>query len=230
MTKTLLEEWLPGRFTLLLFLLPASMLLAPLLGNSIVGRLAFNAIVTLLLLVAVQAAALKAKARVVAWTLLLVSLLFRWSGHALHHVGLQGASDFLAALFLSLITIELFLYVVRARRVDIDLISAGLCVYLLLAVTFALLYSTLDRVAPDSFAMPADRVDAVTQASVGRVPDYVYYSFVTMTTTGFGDIRPVSQIARGLTVIEILLGQLYLVVMISRLVSTWGSGSDSSTS
>ena len=66
--------------------------------------------------------------------------------------------------------------------------NAELCGCLLLGVTFALLYSTLGRVAPDSFSTPADGVAPVTQTSMGLVPDYFSSSLVTMTATRFGDI------------------------------------------
>lgn len=224
MDKTFAEKWIPGRFTLLLCLLPTVFLIAPLLGDSPVARLVFNALVTLLLLITVQATALKKKERIGAWLLVGGCVLLRWTGHVFGDARLQTAGDILAALFLGFVTVELFLYVVRAARVNMDVLSAGLCVYLLLGMTFALIYTALDRIAPASFALPSDPVDHLSVASMGRIRDYVYYSMVTMTTTGFGDIRPVSQLARSLTIIEILLGQLYLVVMISRLVSTWGSG------
>lgn len=186
------------------------------------GRALFNVFLALLLLGSVYATGLKRKEQFVAWSLAVGTLLLRWTGHMLDDIRLQVTSDILVALFLGFVTFELFMYVVRAKHIDTNVVSAGLCVYLLLGMTFALLYTGLDRVAPASFDIPTNPVKIEAPRSFGRTPDFIYYSMITMTTTGFGDIRPVSQVARSLTIVEILLGQLYLVVMISRLVTSWG--------
>ncbi len=216
------DRQLPGRFTLLLVLLPTAMLVAPLLADSIVGRALFNTFLTLVLLGSISATGLKKREQVAAWTLVVVTVLVRWAGHFIDNTTLQMTGDILTALFLGFVTVELFLHVVRAKQVDTNVLSAALCVYLLLGMTFALLYTGLDRVAPASFDLPMNPAKIEASRSFGRTPDFIYYSMIAMTTTGLGDIRPVSQLARSLTIVEILLGQLYLVVMISRLVTSWG--------
>jgi hypothetical protein len=52
-------------------------------------------------------------------------------------------------------------------------------------------------------------------------PTLVYYSFVTLATLGYGDVLPTTQVARGLVIIEVLMGVLYMAILISRLVGTW---------
>lgn len=227
MAKTLFSNWLSGRFTILLVLLPLCLLLAPLLGESLVGRFVLNVFLTLLLLSGVYAAGLKPKEKMAAWILVIVGVSVRWAGHTTGIVAFNVAGDILAALFFGYVTVALFLYVIRAVRVDMNVLSAALCVYLLLGMTFALLYTGLDLVNPSSFAIPEDIKGQETSKFIGRIEDFVYFSLVTMTTTGYGDIRPVSHVARSLTILEILIGQLYLVVMIARLVSSWGTGSSS---
>jgi len=222
MFKASIEAQLPARFTLLLILLPIALLVIPLLGDSVLARAVSNVFITLLLLGSVHATGLKKREQVAAWVLVAVGIAVRWTGHFVHEVAVEAAGDFLTALFLGFVTVELFAFVVRAKEVDTNVLSAALCVYLLLAVTFALLYTGLDRVAPNSFEFPADVNEASSTRALGRNPDFIYYSMITMTTTGFGDIRPVTSFARSLTIVEILLGQLYLVVMISRLVTSWG--------
>lgn len=224
MTMAAIQSRLPGRFTLLLILLPTALLIAPLLGDFSAGRVLFNITLMLLLLSSVHATGLKRRERLIAWGVISVSVGVRLTGHVVDHAGVRIIGDLLTALSLGLVTGVLFLYVVRAVHVDTNVLSAALCVYLLLGLTFALLYAALEVVAPGSFAMPDDPASAVPSRFVGRTPDYVYYSLITMTTTGFGDIRPVSQIARSLTVIEVLAGQIYLAVMIARLVSLWRVG------
>ena len=222
MTMTPQRRRLPGRFIFLLVLLLTALLVAPFLEDTYLERALFNVFITLLLLGSIYATGLKTHEQIVAWAFAAVTLVLRWTGHIMDHTNLQFTSDILVAFFLGFVTVVLFIYVVRSKQVDTDVLSAALCVYLLLGVTFALLYMGLDRVSPASFALPNEPANPDTSQSIDRTPDFIYYSMITMTTTGFGDIRPVSQLARSLTIVEILLGQLYLVVMISRLVASWG--------
>ena len=87
------------------------------------------------------------------------------------------------------------------------------------------LYSVIESISPGSFianvAAPSASGAVSSTVPILHRADFVYFSLVAITTVGFGDIVAVSRIARALTVVEILIGQLYLVVMIARLVSLW---------
>ncbi|MGH7257514.1 MAG: ion channel [Nitrospiraceae bacterium] len=126
-----------------------------------------------------------------------------------------------------LVTGTFLLYAIRAERVDTDVVSAALCAYFLIGATFGLLYTVVESVSPGSFivnvATPSSTSDAANSSILLTLQraDFVYFSLVAMTSAGFGDILPVSRMARALTVVEVLVGQLYLVVMIARLVSHW---------
>jgi hypothetical protein len=224
-TLSVAQRWLPGRFTILLFVLPATILIPPLIGDSVAGRVVFNVFISLLLLGSLQATGLKKTEQVVAWALVVCMLVARWANVRIDDLRLHVATDILTALFLGFVAVELFLYVIRARAVDTNVLSAALCVCLLIGTVFAFLYPVIDLVVPGSFGFPSDVMNAGSVEFAAQRGDYIYFSLVTMTTTGFGDIRPVSQLARGLTVVEILIAQIYFVVMIARLVSLWGSGS-----
>ena len=101
-------------------------------------------------------------------------------------------------------------HVLRAERVSREKIFGALSVYLLLGVIWSLLFIMVDFLVPGSFRYGQDR--ALTGAEM------VYYSFVTLTTLGYGDIVPVSPSARSLATLEALTGQLYLTVLVARLV------------
>lgn len=129
----------------------------------------------------------------------------------------------------SLVTIALtlafdtFIIVVIFRRVFVhgqpnaETISGALCIYLLVGFGFASIYRLLAMLQPHAFYF-----DPVTNlhADPNRF-DLVYYSFGTMTSLGAAGITPVSDQARSLTVIEAILGVLYLAVLISRLVGAY---------
>ena len=99
---------------------------------------------------------------------------------ALEHV------TFLA--FLMFVALTMLRDVLRTRRVGADAISGSLCVYILLGIAWAVAYEWLAVVDPDAFRFPSD------------VPDpeaFFYFSFVTLTTLGYGDITPATPEARG---------------------------------
>ena len=110
---------------------------------------------------------------------------------------------------------QLLRFVVRARRVNLDVLSAGISVYLLLGQVWGFLYLLLDRFVPGSFLFPGLSGHPKTLGP----DDAVYFSMCTITTAGFGDIIPASPHARSLATLESTTGVLYLAVLISRLVT-----------
>jgi hypothetical protein len=130
------------------------------------------------------------------------------------------AHHLLAAAFLAYAIGSTLRFIFACRRVTLDTLFASLCVYLLLGVTWALAYSATDVLDPGSFFLtqrpgdptPGLRIDQRGNSAV------LYFSFTTLTTLGFGDIVPVSPVARMLTSIEAVTGQLYLAVLVARLV------------
>ena len=92
-----------------------------------------------------------------------------------------------------------------------DRVFGAVVLYLLLGLLWAVAYHLVDRHVTDAFAFQV--------ASPADLADWVYFSFVTLTTVGYGDITPVAQGARSLAMLEALTGQLYPAVIIARLVS-----------
>ena len=101
-----------------------------------------------------------------------------------------------------------------------DTIVGGICVYLMLGILFGELCGLVEFLVPGSFAvagLPLEEV-AVARADEARYSRFLYYSFVTLTTVGFGDVTPLSAPARSLAVLEAVTGQVYLAVFVARLV------------
>lgn len=122
--------------------------------------------------------------------------------------------------FIALVVILVFDFLFRSETVDANMICASLCVYLLLGFIWASLYSLCAVFRPDSFVYAyADEFKQASMVFGGEkslVP--LYYSFVTLTTLGYGDIVPVSPPAKILAVLEAVIGQIYLTVLVARLV------------
>ena len=113
----------------------------------------------------------------------------------------------------------------RVERVTLGSISGALSVYLLLAAMWTVVYALIDtwEAAPSFAGIPAgDLGDPQVRAL--WMDGLSYFSLVTLTTLGFGDVTPVSNWARTLTTLEAVLGQVFLVVLVARLVGLMGPG------
>jgi hypothetical protein len=102
--------------------------------------------------------------------------------------------------------------VLRHRRVTHETVLGALCSYVLLGLLFAFVYFAVDdfRHAP-FFVQSGEHVQS----------EFVYFSFVTLTTLGFGDLSPNVGLPQALTALEALLGQVFLVTLVARLVTLW---------
>jgi hypothetical protein len=102
-------------------------------------------------------------------------------------------------------------FAMRATVVDAEHLYAALSAYLLAGVFFGLLYFVVEQLSPGTFTSPTH----FSQTSA------IYFSFVTLATLGYGDIAPRGDIARGIAIIEGVGGQLFLAVLVARLVSLY---------
>jgi len=117
----------------------------------------------------------------------------------------------LAAFF----CVSILAYVLHSGRVTSDKIFAAICVYLLLGFVWTYVYALLDDMQPGSFA---DSTETGRTDDVAHVTQLRYLSFATLTTLGYGDILPRSSTARTMAVLEAVMGQIYLAVLVARLV------------
>ncbi|MBX7159865.1 MAG: potassium channel family protein [Acidimicrobiia bacterium] len=101
---------------------------------------------------------------------------------------------------------------VRQTRVTLDTLAAALTSYLLIGVFFSLVYRIIDGATGGFFA----------QTPAPTPNDFMYFSFVSLTTTGYGDLTAASGVPRGAVIFELILGQVYLVTIISLVVSHLG--------
>jgi voltage-gated potassium channel len=109
--------------------------------------------------------------------------------------------------------------VLAARKIVFDMVCGALCVFVLFGMCWANVFTMLERLAPGSFAVDFGRyhVDAGADP-LAAAGVFTYYSFVTLTTVGYGDIVPASAAARWLVWLEAVFGQFYMAVFVSRLI------------
>ena len=107
-------------------------------------------------------------------------------------------------------------YGFRATTIDAEHVYAALSAYLLAGLFFGLLYWVLEQLKSDTFTTSGDfsRMTAI------------YFSFVTLATLGYGDIVPRTDVARGMAIVEAVGGQLFLAVLVARLVSLYSKNAE----
>lgn len=157
-----------------------------------------------------------------AGSVFLAGMLFAVSGVILsvlsaqfESVTLQFASLLALLGFVLVAIFHTLRQVAFGTEINANRLTGAICVYLLLGVFWALAYSVLELAAPGSFA----GFDAWDHR--GWDSEWLYFSFVTMTTLGYGDLLPISATARALAYAEAVVGQFYIAVLVAGLVGAY---------
>jgi len=117
-----------------------------------------------------------------------------------------------AALLVSMTLPITIKRVLQHRRVTHETVLGALCAYVLLGLLFAFVFLAVDEFRETPFfAQPGEHTQA----------EYLYFSFVALTTLGFGDLTPSAGLPQALTAVEALLGSVFLVTLVARLVTLW---------
>jgi hypothetical protein len=199
-----------GPFTPLLLSLLILFALVPVLPALGVRRAGLQALYTVILLAGLWAVAPHRRRRLAGAALLLPALALGWLAAATDSGGLQFAKHLLDVAALAFVTGCIVAHIYSARAVTRDTIRGAICVYALFGLAWAAAYAALAAHDPAALAGSGWTEPHAESA--------LYFSFVTLTTLGYGDVAPVTGLARHLVILEALTGQLYLVVTISRLI------------
>jgi len=210
-------EW---RFTFLLVFLLFYFFVGSALATVEHGYSFGDVIFTVVLIAAAYSAGEKRRVLYVAVGILVPTVVVSWLVHFRLSVGLSVANHLLLILFFAYIGTALLRSVVRDERVTMDKISAALCSYLLLGMIWSFVFSLLELVQPGSFHLPADLhgTSAEDLYIASGFRSALYFSFVTLTTLGYGDITPATRLAQSLCAMEAVMGQAYMAVVLARLV------------
>ncbi len=206
-------EW--GLSAMLVFFALAMFVGLPLETLGVISPVAVGVGMTLLFVSGVAALAGRGWTAYAVGAVAVASLAVRWVTEVRPGRVLIVWDMALAILALALLTMFILRQVFRAGPITGDRIRGAILVYLLIALVWCVAYQLIDFVSPGSFRFPDQRLPAPGRLS----QELAYYSFITLTTVGYGDITPVSPVARTLASVEALIGQLYPSILIARLVS-----------
>jgi hypothetical protein len=182
------------------------------------GDLIVSILLSLVLLSAVFTVASR-RTLIVALLLAIPAVAGRWINHFQPH--LVPPPIFLVAglLLVAFVVVNLLRFVLRAPSVNAEVLCASISAYLMLGLIWTMAYWLVDQLTPGgafSFNTNAGR-----QSMNGF--NAFYFSFITLSTVGYGDITPLSRIARWLAAMEAMTGLLYVAVLIARLVSLYST-------
>ena len=209
--RPLARAYLSRRYTILFYTLLSTMVAAPILT-----ALQFSgALIDLFLAASLVAAVMPVRSGARRWTLLILTVL-TWLAREvtgwLQHPALSAITVGLwiaIALFAAAAALR---FALSGESIDAEHLYAALSAYMLAGIFFGVFYWAIEQLGPGSFSAGTEfsRMTAL------------YFSFITLATLGYGDIVPRSDVARGLAIVEAVGGQLFLAVLVARLVALYG--------
>ena len=207
----------PRRFALVLAASLALAVAQPVLGSLFDEDASFDVFFSLLILAVLLFVFEQRRHRRTAFSIGLAAMVGTWVGY-----GLPGALGtaivvlaLLAAACVFLFALCRILPAIFVKDPSWDALLGAVCGYLLLGIIWTVLYRAVETASPGSFSVPAQqagRSSGVDRATLG------YYSFITLATVGYGDVAPITPIARTLAWTEAVAGQFYLAVLVAGLV------------
>jgi hypothetical protein len=199
-----------GRFLFLLISLMLWLVLRPFLEEFVGFHTLIDIFMSVILISAVYAVSQKKFFFILGVLFALIAVILRWTNHFLNVYPLEVLNSILSILFLGFTIVIILNHLFSEKKITADIIMGAICVYFLMGIMWAMGYNLLEMFEPGSFQVP--------QSMGGAAPDFTYYSLVTLTTLGYGDITPISGPAQSLSTLEAAMGQLYLAVLVARLV------------
>ena len=194
----------------LLFLLSIILLLIayPFADQAAQGETVLRPAFTLVIFSGIHAMQRNRGILVLAMIIGIPAILARWIVSDIASISSELYTLLFSMLFFSLLCLFLLSAVLGTDRITRDTIFGAIGIYLTLGITWALSYQFVDTLIPGALQ------------NVHSETAYLYFSFVTLTTLGYGDITPLIPVTESMAMFEAVIGQLYIAVLIARLVSS----------
>jgi hypothetical protein len=191
----------------------------PLIDDLEYGILIESVLITLVLFSALLAIGGRRSTLVLGSVLVIPALAGKWVNY--FRPDLAPPEIFLGAgvLFIGYVVLHLFTFILRAPRVNMEVLCTAVANYLMLGLLWAFGYTLVAGVNPDAFVVTY----GTTAGHVMKGVNSMYFSFATLCTIGYGDIVPVSNVARMLAILEAVAGMFYMTMLIARLVALYSS-------
>jgi voltage-gated potassium channel len=208
------------KFRLLLAALVAIITVQPMVGAHGLSRITYTTLWTIVMVATLFAISEVRWQRQIGLCLALPFLAGMWGRHLL---GENARESFelpvfgLAAIFVGLVAVTVMRHLVT-HEVTADNVAGAVCAYLFIGLGIGMVYTIIESLAPHSFTASTGDLQAALVEAVDRPSTLTYFSFVTLTTAGYGDIVPATSLTRTLAALEAVVGQFYLAVLVAGLV------------
>ena len=211
------KRFLSYRFTFLLGFILLLFLLNVLLPISQARSILFDGLVLVVLIAGVRACRIRGYFTASSVFVVLLGLLTvgKYLSPGPLVLGVRSAC---MAFLLIYLAARVFKEVLMDREVSTDTIMGAICAYLLIGVCWSFFYGVVAIMQPGSFAISEPLTAQALASPQEQLSILLYLSFVTLTTLGYGDITPLTSAARSLCWLEAVVGQLFLAIMVARLV------------
>jgi Ion channel len=212
-----------SRFLGLLICLLFLFIVIPFLGEFSPANLLAHFITSAILLFSVYSFINNKKTLLIISFLAAPAFISNWVSYVSQTSAILFIKDGLNAIFFGYIIVFIIIEIFRKKAVTLDLIYGSICVYLLIGVVWAFVYSALENIFPGSFHFSFTKVEQISPLSTNHIPlmTYLYYSFVTLSTLGYGDVTPVTPPAQSMATLEAITGQFYLAILVARMVGMY---------
>ncbi len=206
-----------NRCSLLLASLCGMILANPLFGSSTMGPKGLTLMLLSVLVVATWALRMTRRTLIAVVVLAIMTALAILSVPNDAH-WMRPVANAVMAVFTGVVTVALLLYVLDPHLINTDKVFGAVAAYVLIAISFACLFLAMQYVEGKAFHInEVNDPDGLMSWS-----DAMYFSFTVLTSTGFGEITPVTDTARSLIVIEQVLGVMYVAFLVARLANLYG--------
>lgn len=216
MRQALVRFWStdPGLSALLFGLVVTIFVLRPLVSLSLAGQGLIEVCFALVLVAGVWTVWQRRRQAVFLTVVIVIAELTRWLHRQMPAAGWAPWEALSGAVSIGILMLLVLSRVFQAGPITRQRIEGAIAAYLLFGLMWAEVYQFVDTLRPGAFRFPSSPA-----GESDRFSPLLYFSFITLTTLGYGDILPVHPVARSLAMLEALMGQLYPAILIARLVS-----------
>ncbi len=205
-------------FALLLFCLIASLLVPAYFENQIMGGVALRGMLSLILLASLYLIAYQLRELLIGIVLVVPTLLVNWWNGLLPPPWSVYVASAFYVVFLCYISIFIVRFIFETEQISLDMIFAAICLYMYIGLIWTFIYLITEVSRPGSFSFATELAGDPEGLVHSLRSNFSYFSYVTLSTLGYGDVTPLTRFARAWAILEALTGQFFLALVVARLI------------
>ena len=204
------EFFFRHRIVILLIAILSMVIGDPFIDGFFLSSIIADILLSLVFVAGIYAISQKKKNIYIALILAAPMIFSIWGAYLIESLELLVIGQMCGIVYTVFIISLMIKFILEQKEVTKEVIYAAVVIYMLMAIMWSFMYFILEYVYPNSFSFP--------KTDFTDIYKYLYFSFVTITTLGFGDVAPLNQKAGSLVILEAVTGQIYLVVVVAWLV------------